>query len=240
MSGGVFLGGQSAKLYLGDIPIATGEATLTTKTITSNGTYPASSDNADGYSSVTVAVVPTSPYVTGILYDLDNFFDRIDFRNDLPLSNGLTIESCFLMGSNEASVARFINGLEYDSSDGPIILSFDTYNSVRRAELNFYEWVLEADDSNSFDIPIGELATLSAVLTTTSWALYLNGTLMTSGLKNNEGRTVDGFCFGKGYGRVDRTLLHTTIYSTRAYNRALTAAEIAANRAADVDRFSNV
>ncbi|MBR1724217.1 MAG: hypothetical protein IJ723_04260, partial [Ruminococcus sp.] len=37
-----------------------GEATLTTKTITQNATYTALSDNADGYSSVTVAVpLPT-------------------------------------------------------------------------------------------------------------------------------------------------------------------------------------
>ena len=33
-----------------------GSSTLTTKNITSNGTYAASSDNADGYSSVTVAL----------------------------------------------------------------------------------------------------------------------------------------------------------------------------------------
>lgn len=33
-----------------------GGSTLTTKNITSNGTYNASSDNADGYSSVTVNV----------------------------------------------------------------------------------------------------------------------------------------------------------------------------------------
>lgn len=33
-----------------------GSATLTTKTVTANGTYSASSDNADGYSSVTVAI----------------------------------------------------------------------------------------------------------------------------------------------------------------------------------------
>lgn len=41
-----------------------GGSTLITKNITANGTYNASSDNADGYSSVTVAV-PPAPYVTG-------------------------------------------------------------------------------------------------------------------------------------------------------------------------------
>lgn len=37
-------------------------ATLITKNITANGTYNASSDNADGYSSVTVAVPSVDPY----------------------------------------------------------------------------------------------------------------------------------------------------------------------------------
>jgi len=36
-------------------------ATLISKTITTNGTYTASNDNADGYSSVTVNVPPTTP-----------------------------------------------------------------------------------------------------------------------------------------------------------------------------------
>lgn len=40
-----------------------GGATLITKTITENGTYDATDDNADGYSQVTVNVIPTSEYV---------------------------------------------------------------------------------------------------------------------------------------------------------------------------------
>ena len=39
-----------------DVAVPTGSATLITKSITQNGTYNASSDNADGYSSVTVNV----------------------------------------------------------------------------------------------------------------------------------------------------------------------------------------
>jgi len=55
-----------------------GSATLITKNITQNGTYNASSDNADGYSSVTVNVAGTTP--TGTLsitangvYDVTNY-----------------------------------------------------------------------------------------------------------------------------------------------------------------------
>lgn len=63
-------GGTSASLAfpsgfvaaIGAIPSG-GSATLITKNITANGTYNASSDNADGYSSVTVAV--PSKLITG-------------------------------------------------------------------------------------------------------------------------------------------------------------------------------
>lgn len=40
-----------------------GSTTLITKTITENGTYNASDDDADGYSEVTVNVVPSSEYI---------------------------------------------------------------------------------------------------------------------------------------------------------------------------------
>ena len=63
-------GGTSAGLSFPDgfvtaiSNIPTGQQpTLVTKSISSNGTYAASSDNADGYSSVTVNVAPK--YVTG-------------------------------------------------------------------------------------------------------------------------------------------------------------------------------
>jgi len=42
------------------------EPTLVTKTITSNGTYAASADNADGYSSVSVNVSATEPTLTSL------------------------------------------------------------------------------------------------------------------------------------------------------------------------------
>ena len=48
---------------IGDIPTG-GTATLIEKSVTANGVYNASTDNADGYSKVTVAVYPL-PVVTG-------------------------------------------------------------------------------------------------------------------------------------------------------------------------------
>ena len=55
-----------------------GSATLITKTITENGTYDATDDNADGYSEVTVNVVPSSEYIV----TLENLHDSsTDFQN---------------------------------------------------------------------------------------------------------------------------------------------------------------
>lgn len=52
----VIIGENAPKIYVGDYEISNSEAVLTTKTITENGTYSAASDNADGYSSVTVNI----------------------------------------------------------------------------------------------------------------------------------------------------------------------------------------
>ena len=49
---------------IGNIPTGT-QPTLVTKSIIANGTYNASSDSADGYSSVSVAVAGTTRFVTG-------------------------------------------------------------------------------------------------------------------------------------------------------------------------------
>lgn len=58
--------------------ISGGGATLITKTITENGTYNASDDDADGYSEVTVNVVPSSEYIV----TLENLHDSsTDFQN---------------------------------------------------------------------------------------------------------------------------------------------------------------
>lgn len=61
---GTYLGSEPAKLYFNGELLTPGSV-LTTKTITANGTYNASSDGADGYSSVTVNV-PTDDAYFGI------------------------------------------------------------------------------------------------------------------------------------------------------------------------------
>ena len=83
-------GGGSGSVVVTDVPNSTGTTaavsaddvtTLTTKSITQNGTYNASSDSADGYSSVTVNV-SGSPSATQHTIHLE-FSDNTD--TDIPV-----------------------------------------------------------------------------------------------------------------------------------------------------------
>lgn len=64
MSATVRAGTQTPKLYIGDELISGGAGTLIEKSITSNGTYNAADDDADGYETVTVAVPTSGTLVT--------------------------------------------------------------------------------------------------------------------------------------------------------------------------------
>ena len=70
-----------------------GSATLITKTITENGTYDATDDNADGYSQVTVNVIPSSKYTitTENLHDSSTDIQNTyinSFNGELKTYNG--------------------------------------------------------------------------------------------------------------------------------------------------------
>lgn len=78
--------------------------TLTTKTITSNGTYNASSDNADGYSSVTVSVPEYQPTnnitVVGTLTENNGVFSGFGASNYLNTQCNLDLYSLYTSERN--------------------------------------------------------------------------------------------------------------------------------------------
>lgn len=94
-----------------------GSATLITKTITENGTYDATDDNADGYSEVTVNVVPSSEYIV----TLENLHDSsTDIQNtyinsaDGELINYNGWDSTdFIELNGQVSVASLIKEWQY-------------------------------------------------------------------------------------------------------------------------------
>lgn len=94
-----------------------GSATLITKTITENGTYDATDDNADGYSEVTVNVVPSSEYIV----TLENLHDSsTDFQNTyISSTNGALINyngwvsTDFIELNGQVSVVSILKDFQY-------------------------------------------------------------------------------------------------------------------------------
>lgn len=84
----VRMGADTPKLYIGSDLISTGGGggTIVSKTITANGTYYASSDNADGYSPVTVNVPQPVITTATAAADLTGYE-----AGDTDLGDGFTI-----------------------------------------------------------------------------------------------------------------------------------------------------
>lgn len=102
--------------------ISGGSATLITKTIAVNGTYAASSDNADGYSSVTVEV-PTPP-VTGILVRV------IDYDGTILKSERLEEGDTFTLPSQPSHT-----GLVFQEWVSPVTITNNTV-TVGKGDIN--------------------------------------------------------------------------------------------------------
>ena len=211
------------------------EPVLIEKTITANGTYTAEDDSADGYSSVTVNVTPpaVSTYAEGIKYSAaETALMKIE-NGGFDTSSGITLEMCFVMHNDERATARF-----FSTYNDIVAVALDTYNGVRNMELAVAaSWVITYNSANTFAIPIGVLSTITAVITPSSWSCYLNGTLMADGTNNQI--SFDTFFVGSANGSNDRRLIDTDMYNVRIYERALSAAEIAANRAVDVEKYGS-
>lgn len=110
---------ESVHFYLGAEEIA-GNPSLIEKTITENGTYNASDDEADGYSSVTVDVASTAGYYKlpmGTL--IANYY--IDYRSPYQgqarYENGFTCTD--YLEIDPAKKYKFIGSISWDNPNAP-------------------------------------------------------------------------------------------------------------------------
>ena len=127
----MYLGSNPAKLYFNGELLTTGSV-LTTKTITANGTYAASTDNVDGYSSVTVNVpevsgyfgVPVAKTAADAKHLVYETFSTIDYASNSILA--VTMEAA-------ANDNRFdIDSYTVDSSSGGVPTGITlTYGSAQ-------------------------------------------------------------------------------------------------------------
>lgn len=147
--------------------------TLITKTITANGSYNAASDNADGYSRVTVNVpgIAMPDYIKNGLrifiqpntvasssnvpvIGKESVF-AIDENESLDLSNGATISTIFKIPSNYTN-DRWNKIHEVFMSNGSRIISgIRYYNSAIRVFLNGYVGQ-QADEGWARDVAVIE------------------------------------------------------------------------------------
>ena len=139
------------------IGIGGGSATLGTKTITQNGTYNASSDNLDGYSSVTVN---TPTYKTGTV-SFSTTYNTTGNRLICSLDDIGFTPSKFLFTVNDATV---LSGIQY---------------AVRQAEYQVYPTLgqmrLTTRYTNTSNT-MGTSASATAWDTASSGYLYMDGT----------------------------------------------------------------
>ena len=95
------------------VHVAVPESVLTTKNITANGTYNASSDNADGYSSVTVDVpLPENAYLLKTYEDVPASIATFNDGSDLPVKELVVNIDPIQSGSGDPSPSniRTISG----------------------------------------------------------------------------------------------------------------------------------
>lgn len=109
--------GDSEVVYRSSGTITPVVPTLITKSITENGTYNASSDNADGYSSVTVAVQPnvgTKSITENGTYAASG--DSLDGYSSVTVEVPTAPSGMFVMDFTNISSPFTLNGVSYGST----------------------------------------------------------------------------------------------------------------------------
>lgn len=146
-----------------------GSATLITKSITQNGTYLATDDNADGYSEVTVDVVGGGEVVTQFRYikwqitanggqshmQMSEFGFKDSNGNIMTLPSGYSASSSLPTVSANEGVDRLFDGstdtkmtMSFPSgSVEDIVIDFGSGNSIDITEYPYYYWCSGVDDS---------------------------------------------------------------------------------------------
>lgn len=119
-----------------------GSATLIEKSITENGTYAATSDNADGYSQVVVNVESQQPTLVSKTITENGTYNALDDSADgysevevniQPISTGASLES--YITAREMGATGLFAGNEYDPDLGTDPVGFNNLTNVELDEL---------------------------------------------------------------------------------------------------------
>ena len=210
---------------------------LTTKTITANGTYNAISDNVEGYSSVTVAVLPPPDYISeGLAFALKPLLSveniTLDQTRRFSITSGMTIEAEMMIGS-EQGICRIFE-LKQGSSK---VCNFCMRNSTE------VEAQVFGGDSGSWATtynqpflvpPRDKKFHFSMLVDNTSLVAYvkINDTLVAtwdvsgiSGFSAYSESQFTAFSARRAYDVTVRDATYCTLENVHVYSRPLTAQE---------------
>lgn len=237
--------------------ISGGSATLITKSITQNGTYNASSDNADGYSQVTVnvegggTVEPEEKDVN--FYDYDgtrvysytkNEFLELNDMPENPTHTGLTAQGwnwslsdaqTYVTNNTELDI-----GQNYVTSDGATRLYIKLIDSTLKLQVKFGVY---ANSTNTIDW--GDNTTPTTVTSSSKKVITANHVYSTKGeyvisIKSSKnkiyitGQANSGSSLISGYG--GSTL--GTSYANKPFNNVIKKIELGTIDYYDTDQYS--
>lgn len=217
----------------GDSPAAV----LTEKTITANGTYDPADDGADGYSAVTVAVLPPPDYISeGLAFALKPLLNietiSLDQTRRFAITDGMTIEGVMSIASNQ-TVCRVFELMQESTSK---VCSFCLTNNKE------LDGQIFAADTASWAsglfaktaMPVGKKFAFSMLIDNVNLVMYLkindvlaatwdvSGRSTYSAYSSNQFAT---FYIRKAADRTDRNATYCTLENVHVYSRPLTAQE---------------
>ena len=178
----------------------------------------------------------------GLFYYTDKDIGKVGSQavigKGLDFSNGYTFEVCAKITSTNNEYMRLLEFAPYGSDiASATVIASKNYGYIDLAVNG--DWY--HDDGASYAYPVGRMMTISlaADISNRVAYMYIDGELVVT-INNINSSTSDmsaGGWFYLGCGSVSYRLLDGNVYSGRYYNRMLSAAEMAKNRAVDAERF---
>ena len=178
----------------------------------------------------------------GLFYYTDRDIGKIGSQvligKGLDFSNGYTFEVCGKITSVENQYMRFLEYAPYGHDiNSASVIAVRNYGYMDIAVNG--TWYSTLVDSYAYPLNTIMTITLTADIPNGTAYIYINGTLVhtiSNIITSTSGMSTGGW-FYLGCGSVSDRVLDGNVYSGRYYNRMLSAAEMAVNRAVDTERF---
>lgn len=178
----------------------------------------------------------------GLFYYTDRDLGKIGSQavvgKSIDFTNGYTFEVCAKITSVEEQFMRILEYAPYGRDiNSASVIGVRNYGRMDIAVNG--TWYSTLVDSYAYPLNTVMTITLTADIPNGTAYIYVNGTLVhtiSNIITSTSGMSRGGYWY-LGCGSVSERVLDGNVYSGRYYNRMLSAAEMAKNRAVDAERF---